>query len=205
MAENYSYDKLPAIHESQDIAEYLDTAWQSDNPRGSMMLLRNPSLEQTSAEFQRNDTADQSSLNSSNGYSTKTSSSSSIERLKNGWEKGISRVRRKPLPRYMQSSVQNHPAAEVEPARISRGVWKDQFLVDRSLRGMALLTTIFAFAMLTVVCVYAGDFGNRANKFSSSIGGKTMDCNDVTHTNTVVLLVINVAATMYVDSGQSVS
>jgi len=193
MAENHSYDKLPAIQESEDIAEYLDTAWQSDKPRDSIAMLSPLSASPSYVSFQRNDTADLSSLNSSN---TTTSSSSSVEKIKSGWEKSISRIRRKPVPRYMQSSVQNHRAAEIEPARISRGVWKDQFLVDRTLRGMALLTTVFAFAMLTVVCVYAGDFGNRANKFSSSIGGKTMDCDDVTHTNTIILLAINVAATM---------
>jgi hypothetical protein len=152
-----------------------------------------PSPSPTNITFQRNRTTDLSSLNSS---SSKNSFSSSVEKIKSGWDKGISQIKRKPLPRYMQSSVQNHPAAEVEPARISRGVWKDQFLVDRSLRGMALLTTIFACTMLALVCVYAKDFGNRANKFSSSIGGKTMDCDDVTHTNTILLLAINVAATM---------
>ncbi|KAF2681141.1 hypothetical protein K458DRAFT_444963 [Lentithecium fluviatile CBS 122367] len=199
MAGTYNYDRLPAIEETQDIAEYIDTAWhtpESENAQNSSAMLRNPSSDSASPNYstvQRNETADHASLNSSNSYN---SSSNSIDKTKNGWEKDVNRIRRKPLPRYMQSSVRNHPAADIEPTRIGRGVWKDQFLVDRSLRGMALLTTLFAIAMLTVVCVYAKAFGARANKFSSSIGGQTMNCNDVTHTNTVLLLAINVAATM---------
>jgi hypothetical protein len=187
MAGNYSYGRLSAIPESQDIAEYIDTAWRSSESEDSPIMLRNLTSNSDHSTCQRNDTTDDLSLNSSNG-----SSSSGIEKLKSGWN----RIRRKPLPRYLQGSIRSHPAADIEPTRIGRGVWKDQLLVDRSLRGMALLTSLFAITMLVVVCVYAKDFGARANKFSSSIGGATMDCSDVTHTNSVLLFAINVAATM---------
>ncbi|KAF2471017.1 uncharacterized protein BDR25DRAFT_173588, partial [Lindgomyces ingoldianus] len=124
--------------------------------------------------------------------SSSSSSSSHLEKLKIGWN----RIRRKPLPRYMQGSIRRHPAADIHPTRISRGVWKDQLLVDRSLRGMAALTTAFAVAMIIVIATNLKPFHNRLNKFTSSVGGQTRDCTSVTHTNTALLLVINVAATM---------
>ncbi|KAF2450732.1 hypothetical protein P171DRAFT_349403, partial [Karstenula rhodostoma CBS 690.94] len=96
----------------------------------------------------------------------------------------------------MQDSLRKHPAAEIEPARVSRGVWKDQLLVDRSLRMMSLLMSAFAIAMLVVIATHAQTFGNRVNKFTSSVGGAPQDCHATTRTNTAVLLVVNVAATM---------
>jgi hypothetical protein len=105
-------------------------------------------------------------------------------------------MRRKPVPGSFQGSVRRHPAAEVEPTRIKRGVWKDQLLIDRSLRGMAALTTLFALGIFIIIAAHIQPFANRANKNTSSIGGETRSCKDVTITNTALLLLINVAATM---------
>lgn len=54
----------------------------------------------------------------------------------------------------------------------------------------------FAVAMLVVIATNAKAFGARVNKFTSSVGGAPQDCHTVTKTNTAVLLVVNVAATM---------
>jgi hypothetical protein len=103
---------------------------------------------------------------------------------------------RKTAHQSFQGSVRQHPAAEVEPTRIKRGVWKDQLLIDRSLRGMAALTALFALGTFIIIAVYIQPFANRSNKNSSSIGGETRICKDMTMTNTALLLLINVAATM---------
>ena len=120
-----------------------------------------------------------------------SSTGSNIEKLKNGWKK----LRRKPIPYSSQNPVRRHPAAEVEPTRIGRGLWKDQLLVDRSLRGMAALTGLFAIAMLILICAYSKLFSNRSNKNTTSVGGQTKNCKTVTMTNTACLLLINIAAT----------
>ncbi|KAJ4358068.1 uncharacterized protein N0V89_002647 [Didymosphaeria variabile] len=203
MTINYNYDRLPALHESQGIADYLDTAWRTDSSpefdaTDSASWLKLPSAAQHKyMTLDHRDTADGSSLNSFRTEKSSSSTSSGIHKFKDGWEKNIvARVRRKPLPRYMQGSIRKHPAAEIEPTRVKRGVWKDQLLVDRSLRGMSLLMSAFAIAMLVVVATHAEAFGARANKFTSSVGGASQDCHIATKTNTALLLVINVAATM---------
>lgn len=61
---------------------------------------------------------------------------------------------------------------------------------------MAVLTTVFAIAMIIVIATNIGSFSNRANKFTSSVGGKARDCTTITHQNTALLLLINIAATM---------
>jgi hypothetical protein len=61
---------------------------------------------------------------------------------------------------------------------------------------MAALMTAFAFGMVVVVIVYAKSFKDRANGNTSSVGGTPQSCKDVTHTNTALLLLINVCATM---------
>jgi hypothetical protein len=121
-----------------------------------------------------------------------TSSGSSISKLKSLG----ARIRRKPLPRYLRGSIKRHPAAEIEPARVGRGVWRDQLLSDRSLRGMAVLMSAFAIGMIVVVVCYAKYFAQRSNRNTSSVGGDTQSCKAVTHTNTALLLLINVCATM---------
>ncbi|MCJ1385562.1 hypothetical protein MMC17_008685 [Xylographa soralifera] len=51
------------------------------------------------------------------------------------------------------------------------GWWWHQMLVDRSLRSMAALTTVFALMMVILCFAYFGDFVNRVNKNSTSVGG----------------------------------
>jgi hypothetical protein len=137
------------------------------------------------------DVTDRASLKSFDTYES-TSSGSSISKLKSLG----ARIRRKPLPRYLRGSIRKHAAAEIEPARIGRGIWRDQLLSDRSLRGMAVLMTAFAIGMVIVVVAYAKAFQTRANRNTSSVGGGTQSCKAVTHTNTALLLLINVCATM---------
>jgi hypothetical protein len=135
--------------------------------------------------------ADRSSLKSFETYESATSGKST-SKLKNLG----ARIRRRPLPRYLKGSIRRHAAADIEPARVGRGMWRDQLLSDRSFRGMAALMTLFAIGMITVVCSYAKEFGSRANRNTTSVGGATQSCKSVTHTNTALLLLINVCATM---------
>ena len=206
MPTNYSYDQLPALRETQDIAEYVDMAWSSERDAASDLgsTPRPPSNSYTFSN--RRDTIDGSSLKSfsteetlktSSSEETSSSTRSGLRNLKDGWSKGlVSRVRRKPLPESTRGSIRKHPAAEIEPTRVSRGVWKDQLLVDRSLRSMSVLTTAFAIAMIVVIATNAKSFGARVNKFTSSVGGETQDCKTITQINTGVLFLVNVGATM---------
>ena len=50
--------------------------------------------------------------------------------------------RRRPLP-DLRGSVRRHAAADFEPTRIGRGIWKDQLLSDRSFRTMAALMNVY--------------------------------------------------------------
>ncbi|KAH6643016.1 hypothetical protein C7974DRAFT_302289 [Boeremia exigua] len=132
------------------------------------------------------------SVNSFDTFESATSSTSSYEKLKNLGN----RIRRKPLPRYLQGSIRVHPAAEIEPTRVSKGLWQDQLLIDRSLRGMAALTTFFAIGMIVLISIYAQHFRDRVNTNTTSVGGEAQSCQQVTQTNTAMLLLINVCATM---------
>jgi hypothetical protein len=144
------------------------------------------------SRVEQRDASDHNSLRSFDTLDSSASTGSSIEKLKSRW----SRIRRKPVPGYMVGSIRRHPAAEIRPTRIGRGVWKDQLLVDRSLRGMAALTAVFAIVMIIIIATHMKYFYARANKFTSSVGGDTRSCKEVTHKNTAFLLLINIAATM---------
>jgi hypothetical protein len=62
-------------------------------------------------------------------------------------------------------------------------------LVDRSLRSMAALMTVFAVAMIIIVIAYAKDFANRANLNSTSVGSKEgEDCHSMEARNIVSLM-----------------
>ncbi|KAL5120384.1 hypothetical protein ACEQ8H_001674 [Pleosporales sp. CAS-2024a] len=138
-----------------------------------------------------NDASDRASLKSLDTVGS-ISSGTSISKLK----KFGARIRARPLPRYLRGSVRKQAAAEIEPARVGPGVWRDQLLSDRSLRGMAALTTAFAIAMIIVVCANAKKFAHRSNPNTSSVGGQTQSCKSVARTNAALLLLINVCATM---------
>lgn len=137
------------------------------------------------------DPADRTSLRSFD-TNRSTASGSSLYKVK----QLAARIRRKPLPRYLRGSIRRHPAADLEPTRVGRGLWKDQLLSDRSLRGMAGLMVVLAFAMVILVACFARFFTQRANRNTSSVGGETQSCKTVTRTNTAFLLLINVCATM---------
>lgn len=159
-------------------------------PLDSQLTLRPFSFSDYSPT-EKNDAIDRASLKSFDTLGS-SSSGSSISKLKSLG----ARIRRKPLPRYLRGSIRQHAAAEIEPVRVGRGVWRDQLLSDRSLRSMAALMTAFAIGMIIVVVAYAKHFAQRSNRNTSSVGGDTQSCKDVTRTNTALLLLINVCATM---------
>ena len=73
------------------------------------------------------------------------------------------------LPRY---SSDVHANSENQFATEEGGWWNRQMLVDRSLRFMAALTTIFAIIMIALCCTYMSNFVNRSNRQSTSVGAR---------------------------------
>ena len=61
-------------------------------------------------------------------------------------------------------------------AKTGPGLWKNQMLVDRSLRGMALLTSIFALVMLIIVFVWLPPFIRLGNTESTSVLADEESC-----------------------------
>ncbi|KAL8772117.1 MAG: hypothetical protein Q9194_004689 [Teloschistes cf. exilis] len=53
------------------------------------------------------------------------------------------------------------------------GWWNHQMLADRSFRTMAATTTLFAFIMVVICLVHSSELAHRANKSSTSVGGKS--------------------------------
>jgi hypothetical protein len=138
--------------------EYSDTR-NLLRPLDSQIHLRPLSFTESGQPNQEN--ADRASVKSFETYNS-TTSGRSISKIKNF-------IRRRPLPRYLKGSVRRHAAAEIEPARIGRGLWKDQLLSDRSFRTMAATMTVFAFAMIVLIACYAKQISNRANVNTSSV------------------------------------
>lgn len=67
-----------------------------------------------------------------------------------------------------------------------RGWWKEQMLVDRSLRSMAALTFSFALIMTIVCVIYMPDLIRRHNGTSTSVGSKTgHSCQSLEASNAV--------------------
>ncbi|KAF3049556.1 hypothetical protein E8E11_004502 [Didymella keratinophila] len=117
------------------------------------------------------------SVDSFDSFNSATSTTSSFEKLK----KLGNRIRRKPLPRYLRGSIRMHPAAGIEPSRVGKGVWKDQLLIDRSIRGMAALMTLLAIGMIILIALYADNFRDRANSNTTDVYG-TQNYGDVGRT-----------------------
>ena len=68
------------------------------------------------------------------------------------------------------------------------GWWWHEMLVDRSLRSMAALTSVFALMMVILCCVYLPAFASRPNKNSTSVGGQSGEsCKTMEGKNTVRL------------------
>lgn len=191
MAGNYSYDPLATVHEAQDLTDANEASnkTNSDPPQRSRQIARRPL---PTYSMVMDEKPPYVSVDSFDTFNSATSSTSSFEKLK----KLGNRIRRKPLPLYSRSSIRVHPAAEIEPNRVGKGVWKDQLLIDRSLRGMAALMTLLAIGMTILIALYAEHFRNRANTNTTSVGGDASSCKTVTRTNTASLLLINVCATM---------
>lgn len=61
---------------------------------------------------------------------------------------------------------------------------------------MAATMSALAVAMVILIACYSKHIINRANTHTTSVGGKTESCKKVTYTNTALLLLINVCATL---------
>ena len=68
------------------------------------------------------------------------------------------------LTALSRHSIGVHASSEKQFATGEGGWWNRQMLVDRSLRFMAALTTIFAIIMIALRCTYMSDFVNRSNR-----------------------------------------
>ena len=67
-----------------------------------------------------------------------------------------------------------------------RGWWKQQMLVDRSLRTMASLTSMFALIMMILSIRYLPDLFARKSINSTSVGSQSgQDCRSLETTNSV--------------------
>ncbi|KAJ4988130.1 hypothetical protein SVAN01_06382 [Stagonosporopsis vannaccii] len=189
MAGKYSYDPLAPIQESQDRASANETPERTASklPQWTRQVTRRPL-----PTYSMDEKPEFVSVDSFDTVESATSSTSSFGKLKNLGN----RIRRKPLPRYSRGSIRMHPAAEIEPVRVAKGIWHDQLLIDRSLRGMAALMTLFAIGMIILIAIYADHFRDRVNSNTTSVGGDAQSCKAVTKTNTAMLLLINVCATM---------
>ena len=137
---------------------------------------------------QQHNGPDSSSRKSSESFRS-TATVSSTTKLKH-------LLRRRPLPKYLRGSIRRHAAADIEPARVGRGIWKDQLLSDRSFRTMAMTMSALALGMIILIACNIKHIVNRTNVGSTSVGGEPDSCKRVTHTNTACLLFINVCATM---------
>lgn len=124
---------------------------------------------------------DDRSVENSSGH-VSVSSGSSVS----GLRRLTARIRSKPVPRYLSGSERRHAATDIHPTRIGRGIWQVQLLSNRSLRGMAAATSAFAIVMVVLVIVYAKDYAVRPNRSTSSVGGDTQLCKDVTNTITAL-------------------
>lgn len=81
------------------------------------------------------------------------------------------------------------PYLQSEPpldfAKAGPGLWKNQMLVDRSLRGMALLTSIFALGMMIVVFVWLPKYTQNENSESTSVFAVKESCKTASIKNLV--------------------
>ena len=98
------------------------------------------------------------------------------------------RRRRKDLGAWAQysSSAQRSSKSEEQFAVGKGGWWNQQMLVDRSLRSMATLTTIFAIIMITLCFTHMNEFIHRKNRQSTSVGFlRPRSCVSIENTNLV--------------------
>ena len=106
----------------------------------------------------------------------------------------LPRRRHKTLGAWAQysSTTRENPNPEEAIAVGEGGWWNQQMLVDRSLRSMAALTTIFAFIMIVICCTYMYDFTHRSNPHSTSVGSKEPgNCGSTEKWNVVCFSISN--------------
>ena len=78
------------------------------------------------------------------------------------------------------------PVNDPQIASGGSGWWKEQMLVDRSLRTMAGLTSMFALIMMILSIRYLPDLIASKNETSTSVGSQTgQDCRSLETTNVV--------------------
>jgi hypothetical protein len=70
-------------------------------------------------------------------------------------------------------------------AKSGPGLWANQMLVDRSLRGMALLTSIFALGMMIVVFVWTPDYARNRSGQSTAVFAAEESCKAASSKNIV--------------------
>lgn len=87
---------------------------------------------------------------------------------------------------WSSSDAGEDSSSEEKFAIGEEGWWSRQMLVDRSLRSMAALTTIFAIVMIALCCTYMSDFKKRRNRQSTSIvSKKPRSCRSTENINMV--------------------
>ncbi|KAG9187588.1 hypothetical protein G6011_05459 [Alternaria panax] len=208
MTGNWTYNRLPTLHKfkhgqhttdlstndkSQDTLGLLDA-------QDSQIPLRRLSSSQYALSDPSPSTSQYDPTHQHGGHpdssSRKSFESSELSATGSSTKKSKNLFRRRPLPKYLRGSIKRHAAADVEPARVGRGIWKDQLLSDRSFRTMAATMSVLALGMIILVACNIEHIVKRNNLGSTSVGGKTDSCKRVTHTNTALLLLINICATM---------
>lgn len=138
-------------------------------PYNQLPTLSYPSTQYDPIERQRQS---DHSLNTNHGESyelTRPRSYSSGQHLleDSGKDDDQKHTRRQPSSTF--SSVKGF-------AVTGHGLWENQMLVDRSLRSMALLTSLLAAIMCSLVFVCLKDFNKRPNKTSTSVYAGDEDC-----------------------------
>ena len=89
------------------------------------------------------------------------------------------------LTRYREVD-QGQGVNDIQFATGRSGWWKQQMLVDRSLRSMAALMSLFAVIMTIVCIVYMPELVGRHNKTSTSVGSNNgRSCESLEATNVV--------------------
>lgn len=109
-------------------------------------------------------------------------------RQRNGFKSNVNKFwRKKSFRSSRTSSTFDGHFAHGRP-----GWWKKQMLVDRSLRSMAGFTSVCSIAMLIIIFAHLGDFVNRINPHTTSVGGKDGEsCSRMERKNVVCFLYLD--------------
>ncbi|KAH7399834.1 hypothetical protein BKA64DRAFT_707518 [Cadophora sp. MPI-SDFR-AT-0126] len=114
-------------------------------------------------------------------------------RLRKGFRSNVQRL----WPKKSVQSARTTSTFDGNFAHGRPGWWKKQMLVDRSLRSMAFFTAVCSLVMFIIIFAHLGDFKNRINTHTTSVGGKDGEnCTSIEKKNVAIHLFINIAATM---------